>query len=43
MVADYLDKETVETLTARFPEMSGIQPSDIIDDGEHLSKVPDLA
>ena len=41
--ADYLDKESLDTLVAWYPEVSGIQPSDIIDDGEHLSKVPDGA
>ncbi len=40
-VADYCDKETLATLVGWYPEVSGIQAPDMIDDGEHLSSVAD--
>jgi SAM-dependent methyltransferase len=39
--AHYLDAAPIETLRARFPEVTDIRTPDVVDDGEHLSTVPD--
>ena len=40
-IAHYLDAAPVEVLRARFPEVADIRAPDVVDDGEHLSTVPD--
>jgi SAM-dependent methyltransferase len=39
--AHYLDAAPIETLRARFPEVTDIRTPDVVDDGEHLSTLPD--
>ncbi len=40
-VAQYVDAAPIDVLAARFPEVSGIQAPDIVDDGEHLRSIGD--